>query len=202
MLTSSTYREKLVGVAVDEAHCVTTWGDEFRKDYKRLAELRILVADVSVLALTATASDDIKQAKHYVPCTETKKNFVLEQFTKTVRITIATAAFGIDVPDAFAVVHWGALRNVEGFYQVTGRAGRDGSNFNVLDEFLHVHSASLTAALLTHMKMESTSDDYTGEEYIYDIAKSFLRAFVCKKKQESTADDSIYSLSTSLLYHP
>ncbi|XP_035697515.1 uncharacterized protein LOC118430637 [Branchiostoma floridae] len=77
-----------------------------------------------------------------------------------------------------------------------------GTNFNVLDEFLHhVHSASLTAALLTHLQMASTADDYRAEDSIEDIAKSFLRAFVWKKKQESTADDSIYSLSTSLLYH-
>ncbi|XP_078697939.1 uncharacterized protein LOC144925719 isoform X2 [Branchiostoma floridae x Branchiostoma belcheri] len=50
------------------------------------------------------------------------------------------------------------------------------------------------------MKMESTSDDYEGEDSIGQIGKSFLQAFVYKKKHECTADDSIFALSTSLLY--
>ncbi|XP_078679284.1 uncharacterized protein LOC144914924 [Branchiostoma floridae x Branchiostoma belcheri] len=51
------------------------------------------------------------------------------------------------------------------------------------------------------MEMESTADDYKGEDSIDDISKSFLQAFVFKKKHGCTADDSIHSLSTSLLYH-
>ncbi|KAI8515749.1 hypothetical protein Bbelb_065620 [Branchiostoma belcheri] len=61
MLTNKTYREHLVGVAVDEAHCITSWGGEFRKDYKRLAELRSLLGDVPFMTLTATATEEIRK---------------------------------------------------------------------------------------------------------------------------------------------
>ena len=46
---------KISLIAIDEAHCVSQWGHEFRKDYIRLGELKSLFADVPILALTATA---------------------------------------------------------------------------------------------------------------------------------------------------
>ncbi|XP_035691319.1 ATP-dependent DNA helicase Q-like SIM [Branchiostoma floridae] len=296
MLTSSTYREKLVAMTVDEAHCVTTWGKEFRKDYKRLAELRSLVADVPVLALTATATEDIRKdilsslcmepdtytvskpsnrpnimyhaiaatydmkkefhwllselkdkgqscskviiyCRNIKACSQmykvfmnslgddgynleqdqtksyknryvamfhrstanTNKNFVLEQFTKTdsiVRITIATIAFGmgINVPDVYAVVHWGAPRNVEGFYQESGRAGRDGQPAHSL--ILH-HSRTLakgscSPSMASYCKL---GNDSCRRKYLLDYfaLKSTIRE---ELSVEHTCCDSCGDSST------
>ena len=53
------YKEKLAAIAVDEAHCVKTWGDEFRTVFSEVGELRSLIpSGVRMVALTATATDE------------------------------------------------------------------------------------------------------------------------------------------------
>ena len=57
MLLSTKYKENLVALVVDEAHCVKTWGDEFRRAFSKIGDLRsILLAGINVMALTATAT--------------------------------------------------------------------------------------------------------------------------------------------------
>ena len=57
MLMSPVYKENLRGLVVDEAHCVKTWGDEFRTTFAEIGTLRSLVSSkVNVMALTATAT--------------------------------------------------------------------------------------------------------------------------------------------------
>lgn len=57
MLLSQVYKDKLVGLVIDEAHCVKTWGDKFRTAFAHIGELRsLLPSGVSVMALTATAT--------------------------------------------------------------------------------------------------------------------------------------------------
>ena len=57
MLLSTKYKENLVALVVDEAHCVKTWGDEFRRAFSKIGDLRsILPAGINVMALTATAT--------------------------------------------------------------------------------------------------------------------------------------------------
>ena len=57
MFLSSAYKERLVAVVVDEAHCVKTWGDEFRTAFAHIGELRSLIPSrINILALTATAT--------------------------------------------------------------------------------------------------------------------------------------------------
>ena len=73
MLTNTVYAKSLMGIAVDEVHCVTQWGlsnnngqrTAFRKWYSRLNELRSLIEGIPIMALTATATTEI-QCAHFI----------------------------------------------------------------------------------------------------------------------------------------
>ncbi|MEV0485624.1 DNA helicase RecQ [Streptomyces sp. NPDC050508] len=197
-------RGKISVFAIDEAHCVSSWGHDFRPDYLSLSLLGERWPDVPRIALTATATDathkEITQrlkmpdARHFVasfdrpniqyrivPKAEPKKQLLsflreehagdagivyclsrksvdttaeflsrngieavpyhagLDSGTRAAHqsrflredglIVVATIAFGmgIDKPDVRFVAHLDLPKSVEGYYQETGRAGRDGS---------------------------------------------------------------------------
>jgi len=189
-------------IAIDEAHCISEWGHDFRPEYRQLAELRRHFPEVPVMALTATATprvrDDIvkqlrlREPSRYVAsfnrpnlsyrvlpkqsaysqlseflrgrsddsgivyCQSRKSaeglaerlssdgveakpyHAGLDAKTRTtnqelflrdeVRVVCATIAFGMGInkPNVRFVVHYDLPKNVEGYYQETGRAGRDG----------------------------------------------------------------------------
>ena len=196
-------QSKIALFAIDEAHCVSQWGHDFRPDYLRLGALAVEWPDVPRIALTATATPathreiterlHLEQAKHFVSSFDRpniryqieSKGQVRQQLTRFVRdqhagesgivyalsrrkveqtagwlrdagvdavayhaglpaaerlaaqtrflredgvVVVATIAFGmgIDKPDVRFVAHIDLPKSVEGYYQETGRAGRDG----------------------------------------------------------------------------
>ncbi len=59
-LTKKTEQGKLISIAIDEAHCISAWGHDFRPDYRRLGEIRLLCPDVPFVALSATATPKVR----------------------------------------------------------------------------------------------------------------------------------------------
>jgi ATP-dependent DNA helicase RecQ len=230
--------EKLINlnlsfVAVDEAHCISSWGHDFRPEYRALRTIRNSYPQIPILALTASATervrrdivemlgvseaksfiasfnrpnlsyrviprinplkqireilDDhedetgiiyclsrdrtesvakelkehgIKAAAYHAGLTAKEREKRQDQFARDqVRVMVATVAFGmgVDKPDVRFVIHHDLPKNIESYYQETGRAGRDG----LPSECILLYSSADSAKLWNFI--DQTSDPVERE---------------------------------------
>src|SRR5215208_5632062 len=145
-------------VVVDEAHCVSDWGHDFRPDYRRIRSLIAeLGTDVPVLATTATANDRVvddvaaqlgvggtdtllrdrgHKTAAYSGATDPTEREQLEAdlLDNRVKALVATSALGMgfDKPDLGFVIHLGAPSSPIAYYQQVGRAGRATASAEVI----------------------------------------------------------------------
>ena len=114
-------------VAVDEAHCISVWGHEFRPDYRKLGELRRSLPGVPFLALTATATERVREDIVEQLHLEQPERFIASFNRANLSYTVLPKQ-----GDSFARLSDGCSSTTtcpsrwRGYYQETGRAGRDG----------------------------------------------------------------------------
>ncbi|MEJ7779866.1 MAG: DNA helicase RecQ [Daejeonella sp.] len=242
-------------VAVDEAHCISEWGHDFRPEYRKIRQVIDNIGDdIPIIALTATATPKVQQdiqknlqminaslfkssfnrpnlfyevrAKRDVireivryakmnsgksgivyclsrkkveevaealqlngikalpyhagldPKTraETQDNFLMED----VDVIVATIAFGmgIDKPDVRYVIHHDIPKSMEGYYQETGRSGRDGGE-GICVAF---YSQKDIDKLTKFMKDKPVSEREIGTQILKEVI-DYAESSVCRRKQ-------------------
>ena len=258
-LTKEEYVEFLKTVkisfyAVDEAHCISEWGHDFRPEYRKIRPIVNEIGKAPIIALTATATDkvrsDIKkslgivEAKDFkssfnrpnlyyevrpktkdvdkdiirfirqnegksgiIYClsrkkveelaevlkanniraaayhaglesqvrSETQDDFIMER----IDVIVATIAFGmgIDKPDVRFVIHYDIPKSLEGYYQETGRAGRDGGEGQCIAFFTRKDLQKLEK----FMEGKPVAEQDIGRQLLKETA-NYCESSVCRRK--------------------
>jgi len=241
-------------IAIDEAHCVSQWGHDFRPEYAALGQLRAHFPQTPFIALTATADPQTREdivsvlglhdarrfitsfdrpnirytvlekhqphsqllrfldsqgdesgivyalsrkrveeiAEHLLdrgfqaaayhaglPASERKD--VQERFIRDdLSIVVATVAFGmgIDKPNVRFVVHYDLPRHLEGYYQETGRAGRDGLS----SEALLLFGIQDVATARYHLDQSSNENQKRIESHKLSAMVGFAESLTCRRR--------------------
>ncbi len=240
--------------AIDEAHCISEWGHDFRPEYRRIRPIINEIGKAPVIALTATATtkvrDDIKKnlgiqdapdfkssfnrpnlyyevrpktkdvdkdiikfikanqgksgiiyclsrkkveelaeilqtneisAKAYhagmdsVMRSQTQDDFIMEK----IDVIVATIAFGmgIDKPDVRYVIHYDIPKSLEGYYQETGRAGRDGGE----GQCIAFYNNKDLQKLEKFLEGKPLAEQYIGRQLLYETT-AYAESSVCRRK--------------------
>ncbi|MGB3183709.1 MAG: DNA helicase RecQ [Cyclobacteriaceae bacterium] len=245
-------------VAIDEAHCISEWGHDFRPEYRRIKSIIGQLGNLPIIALTATATPKVqldiqrnlqmeeadlykssfnrenlyyevrnkpkktndlqKQVIRYVKAHKNKSGIIYCLSRKKVEevayllqvndikaapyhagldasvrmknqddflneetdVIVATIAFGmgIDKPDVRFVVHYDTPKSLEGYYQETGRAGRDGLEGNCM----MFYSYDDILKLEKFNKDKSVTERENGRILLQEMA-SFAESAVCRRRQ-------------------
>lgn len=247
-------KAKLSFVAIDEAHCISEWGHDFRPEYRRIKSIIEQIGNLPIIALTATATPKVrsdiqknlrmedadvflssfhrknlfyevrakdntkKQLIKFVKqrkgqsgiiyCLSRKKVEEIAELLKVndvkalayhagmdghqrmnnqdaflnedADVIVATIAFGmgIDKPDVRFVIHYDAPKSIEGYYQETGRAGRDGLDSHCLMFF----SSKDLQKLEKFNKDKSVTERENARHLLKEMAY-YARSSVCRHRQ-------------------
>ncbi len=245
---------KISFYAVDEAHCISEWGHDFRPEYRRIRPIINEIGNRPVIALTATATPKVqhdiqknlgmqdatvfkssfnrsnlyyevrpktknvdKDIIKYIKSQEGKSGIIyclsrkkVEELTETlvvnnikalpyhagmdgaqrsenqdafllekVDVIVATIAFGmgIDKPDVRYVIHYDIPKSLEGYYQETGRAGRDGGE----GQCIAFYTSKDLQKLEKFMQGKPIAEQEIGKQLLLETA-AYCESSVCRRK--------------------